>query len=180
MACRPLHRLLQGRVRSDRHRLPVDLKVREHDRWNEGIVLDEPGIEGVDPVDPAEEHHAFLVLEIGPLVELAALQAVRPVVVFEGQRFRVEACKSFVGAQPQMAVGVLQDAVDVVVGEPILLPVGDEGPARRHVLVQPAGGADPQRVVLALVNVKNDVAAQGGRVAGVLHEAPEASRLRDP
>ena len=41
---RPLQRLLQGRVRSDRHRLAVDLKVGEHDRGNERIVLDEPGM----------------------------------------------------------------------------------------------------------------------------------------
>ena len=76
----------------------------------------------------AKVHHATDAEMGGVLGEFEALNPVPNVVVGKPATRRIETAQTTVGAEPQPAVAVLENAVDVIVGEAVRL--GETSEAR--------------------------------------------------
>ena len=78
--------------------------------------------------DAAKKHLSRRILKVGVGVEFVALQSVAGVIIFESQDFSRIFCRHglgepFVGAHPQIAAVVSQNAVDHVVGQTVFFHV---------------------------------------------------------
>jgi len=102
-----MHRLIEYLQRGDRHRRRV---------W---IVADALRMEGVDPLDAAEEQFARPAAMVRAGVELVALQAVADIKIPAGSGRGVEAGQAVVCTEPQVALRIRQDAVDHIVGQAV-------------------------------------------------------------
>ena len=165
---RPVDVLRQHRVpATDRHRLAKQPEVGENDRRNKRVVFNAVGIEDVETVDAAEIHLAgpCALVEGRENVELVALKTVQDIVVPESLCLRVEAGQAVVGADPQLALRVFQDAFDGVVGQAFLLGVDRRALAFGPVeSTQAAGGAHPELTSLVFMQDSHSVVGQAGQI----------------
>ena len=138
------------------------------------VVGDEVGLEDVEAVDAAEEHLAPAVLVERPAVELVALEPVGHGEAADGAGLRVVAGDARVGAEPEVAVAIFQDAVDDVVRQAVALAQGGESPGVRvHPVEAAAVGGDPQPARSVRVDAENEVVGEADRVLRVVPVARE-------
>ena len=134
--------LLKGAVEADR--LVKATEGAQDHRRRVRVVLDAVRIEDVVAVDAAEVQTPVGGPEGCARAEQAALQTVARSVAAEAPRARVEARQATVGAEPQVARVVAEDAVDVGAGQTLLAQVANKGSGVRVIGVEPVGSADPQ------------------------------------
>ena len=114
-------------------------------------------------------------------VELVILQAVAHVIVVERLCTWIELGQPLVCAHPQVALQIGLDAIDDVVGQPVLLRVVGERPCSGIEAVQAAAPrADPHRSIDTLVECEHVVVAQTLRIVGVVQVARELTRIGVP
>ncbi len=149
----------------------------EHDGRDVGIVLDRLWIKSIKAVDAAEEHLAACALEEGTAVELVALQAVTIVIIFTQAGDRIKAHQSVVGADPEVSLFILQNAVHRIARQP--LP-GAEGSKGAVVAIETeqtrAPGSQPKEALPVFVHTENIIAADAVRVLRIVAKMGKASR----
>ena len=146
----------------------VEAHVAEEDRRVERLFLEAGFLDGDQPVDAAEEEQPRLrVGEVGPVAVFDGVQAVGISVGHHVARVGRVLHQSSVGAQPEVALAVVEDAVH---------GVGDARDERRVAcdLYQSAARAEPEALVLGLVD-REDVVDDG---AAVVVEFGDLVRIR--
>ena len=164
--------LVEHRLRPDGHRPVEDGEARDHDRRHVAVVLNVLGHECVEPIAAAEEDLPIRGLKT-PGTELVALQAVGHVVVSECSTPRIEPRYALLGAEPEPAESIFQNAPNAAAGQALAFRVAGERSASPVVPVQSVERSHPQcpgpvfedRVDAAAVE-----SSRVPRVGGVSHE----------
>ena len=118
------------------HNLPTLGQRGEYDRRDVRIVQDLLRVESIEAADAAKKHFTTWALVVRSLVEFVALQAVIHVIIAEGLCLGIESRQSQVGAKPQLAFIVLQNAIDRIVHQAVFLSVLNKGLSRAIELVE--------------------------------------------
>jgi len=122
------------------------------------------GVEGVQSIGRAEVHGSARRLGEGAHVEFHAAEPVADGIIAEGFRGRVEAREAVVGAEPEAAAFIFEDAVDHVVRQAILFGVNlERGGGRVESVQSAARGGYPDRSIRSLGDVENGIVGETAR-----------------
>ncbi len=158
--------MLQWRIGPGEHPLAEQLEVRQEYRRARWIVYHAFRKECHQSAARGEEHLAVLALEflyIGS--ELIVRQTVRNIIVRERLRVRIQARHPVVGAQPEIAMPVFQDAHHPVVGKAVALVVCRKLVAGLIETVEAIVGSGPDCAGMVDINGINTIAAQAAGVS---------------
>ena len=134
----------KGEFWPNRDGLIEQIEACQNNRGNKWVVTHLIRIEDIETIHPAKEHDPSVVFEVPPLVELVGLQPICLIVILKLPGLWVEAGNTAVGADPQVAMLVFQNAVDEIIGQPVFDAVNSEYPGLRVEVVKAAGGPQPQ------------------------------------